>query len=156
MYYDWNTGLISFGGLLNKMEYREKYSETRRKKIFLKALKIQNDLMEIFPSKSKDEIRYMVSNCRAYLQPKGRKLKPESVIAIEYFERRGINPSTAYRWFRYLQLPEDLKFKAETGELTKEKAIEVMANNRRKEEVSINWRFLEESRRLIKEVLNYD
>lgn len=140
---------------MGKMAYSQAYRETRRRQTFQRATALQGQLLHIFPGKTKHQIKLLVSNTRRFNKKINKKVSPESIIVMKIIEKNNINSDTAYRWLRFLEMPEDLKMEAEKGLITNRKAMRITANKRNKEQVSKNWRFIQESRQIIKEVLSY-
>jgi hypothetical protein len=139
---------------MNKMPYNLAYQEVRRRKTFARATELQINLMNLFPEKTKSQIRFLVSNCKQHIHY-GYRLRPESQIVLEYLDQHRINPRTAYRWLEYLKLPEEVRMDAESGLLTKSDALKVSKNRKLKEQASRDFRFMEEARKIIKEVITY-
>jgi|SRR3989344_2214364 len=133
--------------------YKERYTNERRKNIIESVLKIEQMINDLFPQVGKRKTILMLSRCAHYHYYKGRELGTEERMLYDLLIKYNFNPFRVYKWFRLSVLPEDVKHDIERGKLSQKNAIRIHTNRHRQLEVSHAWKFMEEARRLVREVI---
>ncbi|MFH1053025.1 MAG: hypothetical protein V1740_01280, partial [Candidatus Woesearchaeota archaeon] len=111
--------------------------------IFKKVNQIKQDLKAIIPEIDSDKLIPIMSHCRRHYGGKlhyGRRGTPNArlrgltkteQLVYDYMIRQGYNPSTAYRWFLAVRLPEDVKEKLAKGLISYNVAMRISWNRKR-------------------------
>ena len=133
--------------------YKERYTNERRKTTLQKAEHIKQIIQKLFPDVKNKKISVMLSRCGHYHYDKNAKIGTEELMLYDVLVKYGYNPFRVYKWFRVSLLPEDIKDDVEKGKLSQEKALKVFSNRYRQKEISNAWRFMEEARRIVKEAM---
>ncbi len=135
------------------VEYKEKYLDIRRKTTLRKVETVKEIIQSLFPEIKSKKIMLMLSRCAHYHYDKKRELDTEERMLYDILLKYNYNPFRVYKWFRISLLPEDVKEEVEKGTLSQEKAMKIYVNRYRTKEASMSWKFMEEARRIIKEVI---
>ncbi|MEK6955476.1 MAG: hypothetical protein AABW52_02360 [Nanoarchaeota archaeon] len=137
--------------------YKQKYLDVRRKNTLRKALRLQNIFKELFLHKTEKEMLHMLCQCGHYhYQQKGTPLSEDAGIMYEYLLTHNYNPYTVYKWFLIFLTDKAIQEEIENNNLSQSKAKRVMVTRRKHEEISRSWKFMEESRKTVMELLAYE
>ena len=135
----------------------------KKRNIFDKVNEVKRDINEILPEIEGEKLIRMLSKIRTYLAhkkkgvPLGRRgwkgyrdLTNNERILYDYLLRKGLNPSTTYRWFIATRIPTDVREKLQKGQLSMRKAMELSANRRRVKMSQQGLLLLEEIRTIMR------
>ena len=137
--------------------YKQKYLDIRRKNTLKKALRLQNIFRELFLHKTEKEILHILCQCGHYhYQQKSKPLSEDAGIIYEYLLTHNYNPYTVYKWFLLFLTDKAIQEDIENNNLSQSKARRVIVTRRKHEELSRSWKFMEESRKIVWELLAYD
>lgn len=130
--------------------------------IFKKVDEIKKELKVVIPEIEDNKLLEMVGHCRAHYEGKfyyGRRTNPNKRrrelthnerIIYDYLIRKGIKPSTAYRWFLATRLPDDVREKLARGQLNYKAAMRIAWNRKRASETNQGLLLIEELRTIVR------
>lgn len=130
--------------------------------IFKVVDKIKKELKAIIPEVEEDKLLTIMCHCRRYyegklhygrrgkLNPKPRELTHTERLVYDYLLRGKLNPSTAYRWFLAIRIPDDVKEKLAKGQLSYKLAMKIAWNRKRASETNHGILLIEELRTIIR------
>ena len=87
-------------------EYKERYTNERRKNTLKNVENIKNIIQELFPNVKNRKISVMLSRCAHYHYDKKSKIGTEDLMLYDVLVKYGYNPFRVYKWFRVSLLPE--------------------------------------------------
>lgn len=147
------------------MTYRIRY-QGRKINIFERVDEIKKQLKEILPEIEESRFLSMLSHCRRQYEGNlyhGRrttdkeeikkrpvsKLTESERIIYEFLLKNNLNPSTSYRWFLAVRVPEDIKEKLKRGNFSYKKAMQIAYNRKRIRDTNKGILLLEEMRTIM-------
>lgn len=150
----------------NYMSYRIRY-KGKKVSLFDRVNEIKEQLKQVLPEIDGERIIFMLSHCRQFYEGnlyKGRRttnplekskrekydLTQTEKILYDFLLRNNLNPSTTYRWFLAIRVPEDIKEKLKKGQISIKKAMEISHNRRRAKESNTGLLMMEEMREIIR------
>lgn len=148
------------------MSYRVRY-KGKKKPLFDRVAEIKEQLKQVLPEIDPIRFIHMLERCRRYYEgnlyygrrttnpeeKKSRKaieLTQNENIIYNFLLRNNLNPSTTYRWFLAVRVPEDIKDKLSKGQISYKKAMEISYNRKKVRESNIGLLMLEEMRTTIR------
>lgn len=136
----------------------------KKRSLFDKVNEIKLDLKDTIPEIDGDKLIYMLCHCRNFYEGKlcyGRRNSPNKRprelttnerILYDYLLRKGLNPSTTYRWFIATRLPSDIREQLAKGKIGQKQAMHISANRRRTKESVNGLIMLEEIRNIVEKL----
>ena len=132
--------------------------------IFDKTNRIKQDLKELIPELEGDKLLAALSHIRNFYYKKlhyGRAGIPENrkrkrnlttfeKIILDYMLKNNLNPSTTYRWFIAIRVPDDIKEKLSKGKLSIRKAMQISANRLKVRESNTGLLMMEEINNIVR------
>lgn len=132
--------------------------------IFDKTNRIKKDLKELIPELEGDKLLASLSHIRNFYYKKlhygkvsnpenkkrKRKLTTIEKIILNYMLKNNLNPSTTYRWFIAIRVPDDIKDKLAKGQLSVRKAMQISANRLRVRESNTGLLMIEEINNVVR------
>ena len=133
--------------------YKERYNDRRRKDLFTKIKQVEELIENLFPNLSRNKRMILLSRAAHHHYYKNREIGTEVRMLYDILIKYNYNPYRVYKWFRTSILPEDVKQEVINGSLSRENAMKIHLNRQRSKQASMSWHLMEESRRIIREVL---
>ena len=138
----------------------------RKRGIFDKVNEIKHDLKDMFPEIEGDRLINMFSHCRRHYegkliygrvhnkanQSRVRELTHNEKRLYEYLLRKGLNPSTTYRWLLATRLPSDIIKELKAGNIGQKQAMQISANRRRTKESVTGLIMMEQIRNTVQKL----
>ena len=136
--------------------WRIREKDGKKKNLFIKVGEIKRDIKEIIPEVEDFRLIEMLGHCRRHYEGKlfyGRRTNPNKKpreltvnerIIYDYLLKKGLNPSTVYRWFLATRLPADIKEKLSKGQIGQKQAMQIAANRRRTKNSNLGLLMIEE------------
>ena len=138
----------------------------RKRSIFDKVNEIKQDLKDMFPEIEGDRLIGMFSHCRRHYEGKlhygrihnksnhsrVRELTTNENLLYDHLLRKGLNPSTTYRWLIATRLPSDIMKQLANGKISQKKAMQISANRRRTRESVTGLLMMEEIRNIVQKL----
>ena len=138
-----------------------------KKSVFDRVTEIKEQLEQVLPEIEGDRLISMMCHCRRYYEGnlyKGRRTSDQEEkkkrkqlsltqterILYDFLIKNNLNPSTTYRWFLAVRVPEDIKDKLRKGQISYKKAMEISYNRKRVRESNIGLLMMEEMRFIIR------
>jgi len=135
--------------------------------LFDRVSEIKQQLKQIIPEVEGSRLITMLCHCRRYYEgdlyygrrtanPEEKKKRKQldltqtERILYDFLIRNKLNPSTIYRWFLAVRVPEDIKDKLAKGQISYKKAMEISYNRKRVRESNIGLMMLEEMRIIVR------
>ena len=130
--------------------------------VFKKVDEIKKELKVVIPEIEGDKLLEIIGHCRAHYEGKfyyGRRTSPHKSkremtqnerIVYDYLIRKGLKPSTAYRWFLATRLPDDVREKLAKGQVSYKAAMRITWNRKRAAETNQGLLLIEELRTIVR------
>lgn len=156
--------MVKLSGL--GMTYRVR-QEGKKVSLFDRVNNIQKRLKQILPEIEGSRLICMLCHCRRYYEgslyygrrtaDKGEQKKRKQLdltkterILYDFLLKNNLNPSTTYRWFLAVRVPEDIKEKLKRGQISYKKAMEISYNRKRVRQSNLGLLMLEEMRTIVR------
>ncbi len=133
--------------------YKTMYQEKRRRSTFRRVEAIKGIIRDLFPEIKEKQISVQLSRVSHYHYEKTLEIGTKELLLYDTLIKHGYNPYRVYKWFRLSILPENIQGDIEGGRLTQVNALKINSNRERQKEISAEWRFMEEAKRILKEVI---
>lgn len=148
------------------MAYRIRH-EGKKINIFDRVHQIKQQLKQILPEIEEHRLTNMLCHCRRHYEGNlyyGRRtpnkeekkkrqqipLTPLERLLYDFLLKNNLNPSTTYRWFLAVRVPDDIKDKLSKGQIGYQKAMEISYNRKRVRESNQGILMMEEMRTIIR------
>lgn len=152
---------LSCLGVTHRVRYKGK-----KVSLFQRVAEIKKQLKQVLPEIEESRLISMLGHCRMLYENhfyygrrtydpgekkkrKQRKLTETERILYDFLLKNNLNPSTTYRWFLAVRVPDDIKDKLEKGQISYKKAMEISYNRKRVRESNTGLLMLEEMRTII-------
>lgn len=148
------------------MTYRVRYKQ-KKISLFDRVNQIKQQLKQVLPEVENGRLISMLGHCRRYYegslyygrrtankedrkQRKQLSLTEVERVLYDFLLKNNLNPSTTYRWFLAVRVPEDIKDKLNKGQISYKKAMEISYNRKRVRDSNIGLLMMEEMRTIIR------
>lgn len=133
--------------------YKIMYKEKRRRSAFRRVEVVKEIIRELFPEIKEKQISVLLSRVSHHHYEKTLPIGTKELLLYDTLIKHGYNPYRVYKWFRLSILPENIQDEIEQGRLTPENALKINGNRNRQKAISAEWQFMEEAKKILREVI---